>query len=57
MVNRFETYFVAYFAYFTAELHQGQFENLVFVIKSTRENIRLIARSSLTTATIKTFSV
>ena len=25
----------------------GQFENLVFVIMSTRENIRLIARSSL----------
>ena len=25
----------------------GQFENLVFVITSTRENIRLIARSSL----------
>ena len=52
MVNRFETYFVVYYAYFTAELHQfnktlGQFENLVFVIMSTRENIRLIARSSL----------
>ena len=26
--------------------HFGQFENLVFVIMSTRENIRLIARSS-----------
>ena len=25
----------------------GQFENLVFVIMSTRENIRLIARTSL----------
>ena len=25
----------------------GQFENLVFVIMSTRENIRLIARGSL----------
>ena len=51
MVNRFETYFVAYYAYFTAKLHQflktlGHFENLVFVIMSTRENIRLIARSS-----------
>ena len=52
MVNRFETYFVAYYAYFTAKLHQfkktlGQFEKLVFVIMQTRENIRLIARSSL----------
>ena len=54
MVNHFETYFVAYYAYFTAELHHfffkkkiGQFENFVFVIMSTRENIRLIARSSL----------
>ena len=26
----------------------GQFENLVFVIMSTRENIRLIARNSFT---------
>ena len=55
MVNPFETYFVAYYAYFTAELHQilktlGQFENLVFVILLTRENIRLIARSSLSNA-------
>ena len=46
-----ETYFVAYYAYFTAKLHQfkktlGQFEKLVFVIMQTRENIRLIARSS-----------
>ena len=54
MMDRFETYFVAYYAYFTAELHHlkktttlGQFENLVFVIMSTRENIRLIARTSL----------
>ena len=47
MVNRFETYFVAYYAYFTAKLHQFQFENLVFVIMSTRENVRLIARCSL----------
>ena len=52
MVNRFETYFVAYYAYFTAQLYQfkkttlGQFENLVFVIMSTRENRRLIARTS-----------
>ena len=53
IVNHFETYFVAYYAYFTVERHQfkkktlGQFENLVFVIMSTRENIRLIARTSL----------
>ena len=46
MVNRFETYFVAYHAYFTAELHLGHFENLVFVIMSTMENISLIARTS-----------
>ena len=53
MVNCFETYSVAHYAYFTAKLHQflktsGQFENLVFVIMSTRENIRLIARTPLT---------
>ena len=44
-----ETNFVAYYAYFTAELHQftEQFENLVFVIMSTRENIHLIARTPL----------
>ena len=41
MMNRFETYFVAYYAYFTAKLNQGQFENLMFVIMSTRENIAL----------------
>ena len=51
MVNRFETYFVAYYAYFTAKLHKhlkhkGDFENLVFVIMSTRDYIRLIARTS-----------
>ena len=50
MVNRFETYSVACYAYFTAELHQFkkkivQFENLVFVIMSTKENIRLIVRT------------
>ena len=49
-VNRFETYFIAYYVYFTAELHQlkktfGQFENLVFVIMSTWENIRFITRT------------
>ena len=52
MVNRYETYFVAYYVYFTAKLHQilktWQFENLVFVIMSTRENIRLIAITPLT---------
>ena len=50
MVNRFETYFVAYYAYFTAELilkALGQFENLVFAIMSTRENIHLMARTPL----------
>ena len=53
MVNRLETYFVAYYVYFTAKLRQmflkkiGQFENLVFVIVSIRENIRPIARTSL----------
>ena len=48
-VNHFETYFVAYYAHFTSEPHHfktiGQFENLVFVIMSTRENICLIART------------
>ena len=47
----FETYFVAYYAYFAAIPHQfkkiGQFENLVFVIMSTRGNIYLIARTPL----------
>ena len=45
MINCFETYFDAYFAYFAAEPHQ--FENFVFVIMSTRDNTRLIARASL----------
>ena len=53
MINRFGTFFFfdVYNAYFTAEPHQsqkhylGQFENLVFVIMSTRENTRLIARA------------
>ena len=59
MVNHLETCFVACCAYFTAKLHQfkkkktlGQFENLVFVIMSTKENIRLFARSSLWRMTI-----
>ena len=57
-MNRFETYFVAYCAYFPAELQPilktlGQFENLVFVIMSTGENIRLIARTSLSFTSLK----
>ena len=51
-MNRFETYFDAFYAYFTTEKFfflktLGQFENLGFVIISTRENIRLIARAPL----------
>ena len=45
MMNWFETYFDAHYAYFTAETHQfqlRQFENLVYAIMSTRENIPLI---------------
>ena len=47
MVNHFETYFVAYYAYFTAELYTpiGRCENVVFVIMSTRDRIRLISRN------------
>ena len=41
MINRFETYFYAYYTYFTTEMNNlktlGQFENFVFVIMSTRE--------------------
>ena len=53
MMDRFETYFDAFYAYFTTETVQflkilGQFENLGFVIMSTRENIRLIARAPFT---------
>ena len=52
MMNRFETYFDAFYVYFTTEKVQfkkilGQLENLGFVIMSTRENIRLIARAPL----------
>ena len=54
MVNRSETYFLACYEYFSVKLHQFkkkkktlvQFENLVFVIMSTGENIRLSARTS-----------
>ena len=50
MMDRFETYFDAFYAYFTTKNSPnlkilGQFENLGFVIMSTRENIRLIGRS------------
>ena len=48
MINCFEKYFDAYFAYFAAESSQFyktrvQFENLMFVIMSTMENTRLRA--------------
>ena len=51
-MNRFETYFYAYHAYFTTRKRPilktlERFENFVFVIMSTRENIRLIAIASL----------
>ena len=50
MMDRFETYFDAFYAYFYHRNSPilkilGQFENLGFVIVSTRENIRLIART------------
>ena len=49
MMNRLETYFDAFYAYFTTETvqFQKQFENLGFEIMSTRENIRLTARAPL----------
>ena len=52
MMDRFETYFDAFYEYFNTETVQfpktlGQLENLGFVIMSTRENIRLIARAPL----------
>ena len=43
MINRFETYFDANY---TILKSLGLFESLAFVILSTRENIRLIARAS-----------
>ena len=49
MMNRFETYFdtLCMFCYRNRPILKtlGQFENLGFVIMSTRENIRLIART------------
>ena len=47
MMNRFDTYFDANLTYYTTKTSLGLFENLTFVIMSTRENIRLIARASL----------
>ena len=53
MMNRFETYFDAFYVNFTTGTDKfkkktlGQFENQGFVIMSTRENIRLIARAPL----------
>ena len=51
MINRFEMYFDANYIYYTTKIDGilksfGLFENLAFVIMSTRENIRLIARAS-----------
>ena len=50
-MNRFETPFDANYTYYTTKTRRilkllELFENLAFVIKSTRENIRLIARAS-----------
>ena len=53
MMNPFETYFDTNYTYYTTQTEElflkslGLFENLAFVIMSTRENIRLIARASL----------
>ena len=57
MMNRFETHFDANYTYYTTQTNDflkslGLFENLAFVIMSTRENIRLIARASLTSSVI-----
>ena len=50
MMNRFETYFDANIHIILRKQTNfkslGIFENLAFVIMSTRENIRLIARAS-----------
>ena len=50
MMNRFEMYFDANYTNYTTQQpilkSLGLFENLAFVIMSTRENIRLIARAS-----------
>ena len=52
MVNRFEIYFVACYAYFTAKLHQfekreGYLKIWCLYNMSTRENVRLITRTAL----------
>ena len=52
MTIHFKTYIDVFYVYFTTENSPilktlGQFENLGFVIMSTRENIRLIARAPL----------
>ena len=51
MVNRFETYLLPAMHILLPNYNNfkktlGQFENLVFVIMSTRDNIRVIARTS-----------
>ena len=46
MMNRFETYFILYHLNGRILKSLWTFENLAFVIMSTRENIRLIARAS-----------
>ena len=52
MVNRFETYLLPTLHILLPNYNNlkkktlGQFENLVFVVMSTRDNIRLIARIS-----------
>ena len=50
MMDRFETfmYFDAFYRNSPILKILGQFENLGFVIMSTMENIRLIARAPLT---------
>ena len=50
-MNRFETHFDANYTYYILPKQTNfkitrLFENLAFVIMSTRENIRLIARAS-----------
>ena len=49
MPNRFETYFMLHVTIHIILPKQTNFkiDNLAFVIMSTRENIRLIARASL----------
>ena len=51
MMDRFETYCIFYYRNSPILKILGQFENLGFVIMSTRENIRLIARAPFTVET------